>query len=817
MTIFKKSSAIALSTVAAALLTFSGCGGGGSSSSTTTDPVTDPVTVPDTTSDVVTLSGTLTGDMTLDATKVYELDGKVNFTGGTLTIPAGTTIYGATPASYLAINRGAKIDAVGTKAEPIVFTSKLDYDGQSYDNAQGEWGGLVLLGNAYTNLGEQTYEAGDQPFGSATHDNDGESSGHLEYVVVKHTGFEVEQDKELNGLSLGGVGSGTIIKNVAIVGGADDGIEFWGGTVNVEGLYIYNASDDSLDTDLGYSGTVTNVLAQQFIVDKDTFDSSTMETGNDKILINNSDDITKTHVINGTFYAVGGGLYMKNDAGMTFDNVKVVLNNPITPTQAIVEHRTQDVYDTNKMFAVNTGICLKNEVSASALYATTNSKDEGQTAYDFWNTDKMVQDASNTPGNLNVHEDDATSCGGADEAAIWKGKAGSNDPLEVPTKDANIEVLSGTLSGDMTLDATKVYELDGKVNFTNGTLTIPAGTTIYGATPSSYLAINRGAMINAKGTIDKPIVFTSKADYEGKSHDDAQGEWGGLVLLGNAYTNLGEQTYEAGDQPFGSATHDNDGESSGDLEYVVVKHTGFEVEQDKELNGLSLGGVGSGTTIKNVAIIGGADDGIEFWGGTVNVEGLYIYNASDDSLDTDLGYSGTVTNVLAQQKIVDKDTFDSSTMETGNDKILINNSDDITKTHVINGTFYAVGGGLYMKNDAGMTFDNVKVVLDNTVTPTQAIVEHRTQDVYDTNKMFAVNTGICLKNLQDNTALYATTNSKDEGKTAFDFWSTDMMVQDASNTPGNLNVHEDDETTCAGADEATVWKGKAGSYDPLEQ
>jgi len=408
----KRITAITLSALAASMLTFSGCGGSSGSHGTQTPAST-----------AVTLKGDYTADMALDATKAYAINGKVNFKSGTLTIPAGTTLYGATPASYLAINAGAKIDAVGTFDKPIVFTSKVDYEGKSHDNAQGEWGGLVLLGNAYTNLGQQTYEAGDQTFGSATHDNDAESSGHLEYVVIKHSGYEVETDKELNGLSLAGVGSGTTIKNIAIVGGADDAIEFWGGTVDIDGLYLYNGSDDSLDTDLGYSGTIKNVLAVQNIVDKDTFDSSTIETGNDKILIANSDDITKTHVENGTFYAVGGGIYMKNDAGMTFDNVKVILNNTVTPSQEVVKHRTADVYDTNKMFAINSGICLKNEIKATALYASVNAKDESnETAATFWPA--MVQDA------VNVHEDDNTSCAGAVETTIWKGKAGSYDPLE---------------------------------------------------------------------------------------------------------------------------------------------------------------------------------------------------------------------------------------------------------------------------------------------------------------------------------------------------------------------------------------------------
>ena len=431
--ITKNVSIITLSGLTAALLAFSGCGGGDSSSGTPSSSSSSSVassssSVASSSSssassvgNTVTLKGNFAG-MTLDANKVYEIDGKVNVTSGTLTIPAGTTLYGKSPSSYLAINQGAKIHAVGTKAKPIVFTSKLDYEGKSHANAQGEWGGLVLLGRAWTNLGEKTYEAGDQKFGSATHDNDNDNSGELEYVVIKHTGFEVEKDKELNGLSLGGVGSGTTIKNVAVIGGADDAIELWGGTVNITGLYLYNGSDDSLDTDLGYSGTITNVLAVQNSVDKDTFDSSTIETGNDKLLIDNDTDITKTHVVNGTFKAVGGGIYMKNDAGMTFDNVKVILDNPVTTSQEVVKHRTEDVYNTNKMFAVNKGICLKNTQNETALFAATNSKDTGSSAADFWPT--KVQSSAN------VHENDDTTCNGADEASIWKGKAGSNDALE---------------------------------------------------------------------------------------------------------------------------------------------------------------------------------------------------------------------------------------------------------------------------------------------------------------------------------------------------------------------------------------------------
>ncbi|MDF1883764.1 hypothetical protein JHD49_07435, partial [Sulfurimonas sp. SAG-AH-194-C21] len=195
------------------------------------------------------------------------------------------------------------------------------------------------------------------------------------------------------------------------------------------------------------------------------------------------------------------------------------------------------------------------------------------------------------------------------------------------------ERLPNIISSDMKLIASKVYGIDRRVVVTNGaTLTIEEGTTLAGCSLYSFLVITNDSKIMAKGTKDKPIVFTSQLDLHGFSkNESAPGEWGGLVLAGRAYTHYKDNKYEADESiTFGSETHEHDHDSSGVLEYVVIKHTGFEVKKDKELNGLSLAGIGDGTTIKNIAIIGGGDDGLEIWGGSVNIDGLYIYNASDD-------------------------------------------------------------------------------------------------------------------------------------------------------------------------------------------
>ncbi len=406
-----------------------------------------------------------------------------------------------------------------------------------------------------------------------------------------------------------------------------------------------------------------------------------------------------------------------------------------------------------------------------------------------------------------------TGCGGS--------KSSTTTTPATPNCDASFTVLDSTISSDTTLDATKTYGLDGKVNIKSGAkLTIPAGTTIAGCTPASFMVVEAGAQIIANGTQAKPIVFTSQKDALGKSSNNAAGEWGGLVLAGNAYTHYSNNKYEADESvSFGSTDHTHDGESSGTLNYVVIKHSGYEVEKDKELNGLSLAGVGSGTTLTNIAIIGGLDDGMEIWGGTVNIDGLYIYNAQDDSVDTDLGYRGTIKNVLVKQVNVDStNNHDSAGMEFGNDhNTIVTNDTNATQPIMINYTAYIKGGGISLKYDAGLKVTNAKFISAKT-TDTQQVF-YRGEDVVDTNAVH-VDGDLCFKDtvvaLGDNNITYSDVNSKDASttKTAFTDWAsaTRHIHMGAS---GTINV--DDNTTCAGATEANIWKGKAGSNDPLEK
>lgn len=839
------------------------CGGGSSSSS---DNDTDTPTAQELVNTSNTLTGNYDSDIMLTAGEAYAIDGQVNFLEGTtLTIPAGTTLYGLSQSSYLAINAGAEIDADGTAAEPIIFTSAADFNGTSTRDAQGEWGGLTLIGKAPIIGGTVVYEAGSQ-IGGGTEPLD--SSGTLDYVIIKHTGFEVEADKELNGLSLLAVGSGTTISNVAVLGGADDGVELWGGTVNLSNVYVYNAGDDSIDTDLGYTGTITNAVVRQKVVDATNYDSSGIENGND------SDSYTSVSGTAGvgseanqatmptfkdvTVESVGGAIYLKNDAGAIFDNVRVTVKASTvdgqtdTAGQAVVTHRTTDTVDDLSPAGVQIlsgGLVLKNDVTPEAVFATATAKNEasGGDTTDAAHTETYWRGVSEIISGDNGLYVSASTLNDGTTAVAAAAMSDSTGADAVTGADQSvfdwvlaelepIVVVDSDITTDTTWSKGTRYALDGEINVTNGAeLTIEAGVTVFGQSPSSYLAINKGATINAVGTQSEPIVFTSAEDVAGANGDNIfQGQWGGLTLIGDAPIIGGTSTYEAGSQIGGGS---NPTDSSGTLEYVVIKNTGFEVEADKELNGLSLLAVGSGTTIENVAILGGSDDGIELWGGTVNVNGLYVFNAGDDSIDTDLGYTGTITNAYVKQFTVDATNYDSSGIENGNDSDSYtavagtagvgSEANQATMPTFENVTVEAVGGAIYLKNDAGGIFDNVSIISktaqdpDQTSTAGQAIITHRTTDTVDdlSGSPYGVQIlsgGLELINEVVATDIYAAVTAKNAASGGCDpcaghiegYWTAIPGV-----TVDTALLFESDDAGVTGATIADVWKGNAGTND----
>lgn len=206
--------------------------------------------------------------------------------------------------------------------------------------------------------------------------------------------------------------------------------------------------------------------------------------------------------------------------------------------------------------------------------------------------------------------------------------------------------LSGTYTTDLDLDANNTYKVNGSLIMASGTtLRIPAGMTIEALAGGAdvYVAISQGARIEAIGTVDNPIVFTSDA-----SAPEA-GDWGGLILLGKAPINSvsgnATSTSEIASLPYGG-TQAND--NSGILRYVRVQYSGGSADGQSENNGISFYGVGNGTTVEYVQVFEGKDDGIEFFGGTVNVSYASVINAQDDSIDWTEGYTGTITDAYVK-------------------------------------------------------------------------------------------------------------------------------------------------------------------------
>lgn len=213
------------------------------------------------------------------------------------------------------------------------------------------------------------------------------------------------------------------------------------------------------------------------------------------------------------------------------------------------------------------------------------------------------------------------------------------------------------ITSDLTLDASKVYLLKGMIVVKSGvTLTIPAGTLIRGeadlnASPKNYatLIIERGAKINAQGTASNPVVFTSN-----KSSRE-RGDWGGVVLCGSATNNQGTDVQLEGfnnvsfDNTLGKYGGSNDADNSGTMTFCRIEFAGLAFEANKEINGLTLGSVGSGTTIHHIQVSYGGDDSYEWFGGNVNCRYLISYKTTDDDFDTDFGYHGVVQNGIAQR------------------------------------------------------------------------------------------------------------------------------------------------------------------------
>jgi len=235
----------------------------------------------------------------------------------------------------------------------------------------------------------------------------------------------------------------------------------------------------------------------------------------------------------------------------------------------------------------------------------------------------------------------------------------------IPTPPATGE-LSGTITQNMSLNAGTVYTLKGPVVVDNGiTLTIPAGTRIEGyaeddAEEVAFLAVKPGGKIIAQGTASNPIVMTSS------KVNPTPGDWGGLVICGNAITNLGTNVQaEVTGLRYGGT---NPADNSGIYSYIRLEYAGAQINQDAEFNGFTFYAVGSGTTINNLLAYQGSDDGFEFFGGSVGGSNLVAIGNQDDSFDWTEGWNGTITNLYSNQASALAFSADSRGVEADNNQ-----------------------------------------------------------------------------------------------------------------------------------------------------
>lgn len=211
----------------------------------------------------IEVNGPITADTTWSGRNTYILKQHIFVQAGTLTIQPGATIIGE-PGSSLVITREARIQAVGTAAKPIVFTSAQP----AGSRRPGDWGGVVLLGKAPINVaGGETYIEG---FAANVDDRTkyggpdaAHSCGFLKYARIEFAGFKLVNNNELNGLTMGGCGRGTEIDYVQVHKGADDGVEMFGGTADLKHVLVTSPDDDGLDWDFGYNGRVQFLVVQQ--------------------------------------------------------------------------------------------------------------------------------------------------------------------------------------------------------------------------------------------------------------------------------------------------------------------------------------------------------------------------------------------------------------------------------------------------------------------------------------------------------------------------------------------------------------------------
>ena len=661
---------------------------------------------------------TFTSDVTLTNDAYWLIKGRTavgndNEDSATLYIEQGTTVFGEQGDDFLVVRRGSMIEANGTASAPITFTSVQDLIGD--ETGIGQWGGIVLLGNAPTNLcntgdDSDTSDAELASCGVAAEgdaglyggNNPADSTGSLRYVVVKHAGRALAAGDELNGISFAGIGSGTKVEYIQVHQNLDDGIEFFGGTVSVRNVVLTDIGDDSLDWSFGWTGNAQNVYIQQ-----------SAAGGDNAIEADNNEDnpawlpLTKPTISNVTIVGADttNGVRLRNGTAGNIRNLVVTAGEGysnclrVNGDESIANAVSGELSVEHSVVACEAG----NNFGSDAIGGgTTQTWFEGQTGNSVLTADAlMLSNDGFTPrsgspllgAGVDVSEENdffaATDYIGAFDGDNnwmdgWTVAVNDSIPADVTTAleqglatdvsasfpditDKPVYQLATdtVFTADVSLTNDAHWLIKGRTavgndNADSASLYIQRGTTVFGEDGDDFLVVRRGSKIEASGTATLPITFTSSEDMTGG--ETAIGQWGGLVILGNAPTNLcntGDDgdTSEAELANCGVAAEGDAGlyggadseDNSGTLRYVIVKHAGKALAAGDELNGISFAGVGSGTEVDFIQVHQNLDDGVEFFGGTVNVSHLVLTAIGDDSLDWSFGWTGKAQYVVIKQ------------------------------------------------------------------------------------------------------------------------------------------------------------------------
>ncbi len=674
-----------------------------------------------------TIFGTINEDYTLLSQVQWRLDGVVTVGSGnqsvsnaadvqavrdngvTLEIEPGTDIRAFDTGSLL-VTRGSMLMADGTPANPITFSSLDDnFDGL------GEWGGVVIQGFA-----PQYGQGGTGPcFGTGDVCNvEGEggtdiavyggndpsdNSGTLRYVRIAEGGLVAGPNNEINGLTLQGVGYGTMLEYIQVHNNLDDGIEWFGGTVNLKYAVLTNNDDDDIDYDEGYMGNIQYVLIEKNNV------AETPRGSNDPrgVEANSSDAayVPETEAVLANFTIIGGkvnnnaassegpqpGMRLRGavktavyNSAVTNFNIGCVridnatVNSVVIPSVVAMVNVLGDCQDG---FYQRRPADISDNVEELVLtFSDTMAIQESQAQL----TSAPVISAVNNGSGFVFDQTNFVGAVDPNGEAWWQGWTlpGTVTQLEpvAPASfvsceaDDTICTITGRIDEDYTLVAGVEWRLDGEIIVGAGNVTVAndadvqairdAGVTLtirpgvqVRAFDNGSLIVTRGSKLNAVGSPAAPITFSSLND----DNLNGEGEWGGVIIQGFA-----PQYGQGGTGPcFGTGTVCNvrgeggtivgnyggndPADNSGALRYVRIAEGGRIAGPNNEINGLTLQGVGYGTMISYIQVHSNLDDGIEWFGGTVNVTHVVLTSNDDDDIDYDEGYKGNIQYAIVQK------------------------------------------------------------------------------------------------------------------------------------------------------------------------